>query len=328
MKKRTGSIPKKLGALIASVLIVGLAFAYIGWGDRLGGLAEKLGIEYSRLTDLYVRELGDDELELHFIDVGQGDAILLRSNRAAILIDAGTNSSEALLKGYLRSFGVYVIDCFVCTHPHDDHIGGADMILNSFKVGRVLLCDSDSTSYALTGLLDKAKLRGVELVTPEYGAVYTVGDISFRVLAPSAGADTAQNNGSIVVRAEWGETSFLLTGDAERDSEAAMLADFTPEELKSTLLKLGHHGSNTSTSDEFLATVSPEWAVITCGRDNEYGHPHREVLNRLGEYGVPANHILRTDKNGSIVFISDGSGLYLYGEKDEADKYEAEKPAA
>lgn len=325
MKKNTGRFSGKLGALIVSVLIVGLAFAYIGWGDRLGGLAEKLGIEYSRLTDLYVRKLADGELEAHFIDVGQGDSILLRSDRTAILIDSGTNDSEEILRRYLRAFGVKTLDCFICTHPHEDHIGGSDMIIDSFEVDRLMLCGSDSASYSLKKLLDKANRRGVELLVPEYGAKYTIGDISFRVLAPSPGLDTASNDGSIVVRVEWGETSFLLAGDAELDSESAMLADFPAQELDSTLLKVGHHGSNTSSGDGFLAAVSPEWAVISCGRDNDYGHPHREVLNRLEEYGVPEDHILRTDKNGSIVFISDGSELYLYGEKSEN---ETEKPAA
>lgn len=325
MKKKTGRFSGKLGALIVSVLIVGLAFAYIGWGDRLGGLAEKLGIEYSRLTDLYVRKLADGELEAHFIDVGQGDSILLRSNRTAILIDSGTNDSEEILRRYLRAFGVKTLDCFICTHPHEDHIGGSDMIIDSFEVDRLMLCGSDSASYSLKKLLDKANRSGVELLEPEYGAKYTIGDITFRVLAPGSGLDTASNDGSIVVRVEWGETSFLLAGDAELASESAMLADFPPEELDSTLLKVGHHGSNTSSGDEFLAAVSPEWAVISCGRDNDYGHPHREVLNRLEECGVPADHILRTDRNGSIVFISDGRELYLYGEKSEN---ETEKPAA
>ena len=256
-------------------------------------------------------DLSGGELELHVIDVGQGDSILIRSDDAAVLVDTGTYDSRGELAEYLRANDAYRIDCLVITHPHADHIGGAEYIVRNFKVGCVMLCDSDSTSASLAKLLNAVDELGVKLIEPSVGSLTRVGNIAFRVLSPLPELDTASNDGSIVMRVEWGSTAFMLTGDAETAAEELILGNYPPEELRCDFLKLGHHGSNTSTSEAFLDAVSPGWVAISCGKDNDYGHPHHKVLERLRAFGLDDDHVLRTDTDGSLVFVSDGSEVRL-----------------
>lgn len=287
----------------------------------LAALALAACIFDGRIADLVrvrFRGISDGELEAHFIDVGQGDSVLIRTKENVILVDAGTEESQYRLLLYLKSFGIKKIDCFVMTHPHADHIGGARRILENFKIGTVVMCGSDSTSVYLESALEVIDEKGIKLIEPIPGDTYGVGEISFRVLAPNEGEDTSGNDGSIVMKVMWGETSFMLTGDAESGSEAKILSVFQPEELKCDVLKAGHHGSYTSTSDAFLDAVKPEWAVISCGRDNPYSHPHSELLDRLRSHGIPDERILRTDRIGDIVFISDGKEVYLFGKREKS----------
>ncbi len=310
---------KKLCALIVSVLTVGLFVGYLAYGSELSSLAlSKLPV----LSFLHRRNVCDGELEVHFIDVGQGDSILIRSDEAILLIDAGTASSKYELEAYLRSYGINRIDCLILTHPHSDHIGGAAQIISSFKIGSILTGIYDTDSRYQDEMLEAAEENGIETVEPILGADYSVGDISFKVLSPDIGvAYSEMNNNSIAIRLSWGDTEFLFTGDAEAMAERDILEEFY-DELESDVLKLGHHGSSTSTSEDFLEAVDPEWVVISCGKDNEYGHPHYETLRRLEDFGISDDHILRTDKLGSIILISDGETVSLFGDIAE------ERPAA
>ena len=244
------------------------------------------------------------EVQFHFIDVGQGDAALIRTEAGNILIDAGTNSSEDELKAYLNSYGVTDIEYAIFTHPHEDHIGGADMVLNTYNVKRVILPDATSTSKTFQRMMDAIEAEKCEVIEATPDKTFTVGELTCTILAPISTSYTETNNYSVVIRADYGETSVLFTGDAEVDSEAEMLERYRFKgTLDCVILKSGHHGSDTSSGQEFLNAVSPVYAVISVGEGNTYDHPKQEILAR---YEVMKMKVYRTDKEGSIVFTSTG----------------------
>ncbi len=302
-------LAKKIGALIISLLIVGCALVMITSGEEIIALLESYGLDLSRLG---FDSIEPGELRVTFIDVGQGDAILMQTSENTLLVDCGTNASEKELVAALRASRVRTVDCLVLTHPHEDHIGGADKVLEEFRVGRIIMpevsADSDESSVPLERVLEAAEEKSVPIEQPELGASYILGALTFIPIAPAEGL--VGNDASIVLRVEFGETELLLTGDAELASELEMLADF-PALLDCDVLKLGHHGSSSSTSLPFLEAVSPEWIVISCGEGNSYGHPHREVLELLGEYGISDERILRTDKVGTVRLWSDGDEIFV-----------------
>lgn len=303
---------KKLRALkTAFAVVIAIVICIANWDsipDYINYALQNIGI-FDSHTPV------DGTLEVHIIDVGQGDSILVRSDEAVLLVDAGTSESKYTIENYLKAQGISKIDCFICTHPHADHIGSAEYIVRNFTIGNVMMCESDSSSQYLKRLLEAIDETNTNLTAAEYNTECTLGDMVFKILAPSPELDMASNNGSIVLRIEWGNTAFMLTGDAEIKSEKAILENFSAYELKSNVLKLGHHGSSTSSSKDFLAAVSPEWVAISCGRDNEYGHPHYEVLERLWSMGISDDKIMRTDEDGNIIFVSDGERVYLFGQE-------------
>lgn len=244
------------------------------------------------------------EVQFHFIDVGQGDAALIRTEKGDILIDAGTNSSEDELRAYLDRLGVTDIEYAVFTHPHEDHIGGADMILNTYNVKNVVLPDATATSKTFERMMDAIEAEKCEVIMAAPDKTFKVGDLTCTILAPIGTAYTELNNYSVVIRAEYGDTTVLFTGDAETLSEEEMLERyFFKGLLDCDILKVGHHGSDTSSSQAFLYAVSPVHAVISVGEGNTYDHPKQEILAR---YEAMKAEILRTDKEGDIVFTSTG----------------------
>ena len=287
---------KKLIAVIVSaavVLIAVIAGLFFGKDAIFGGLSDDPSAPVS-----------GGEVQFHFIDVGQGDAALIRTEKGDILIDAGTNSSEDELKAYLDSLGVTDIEYAVFTHPHEDHIGGADMVLNTYNVKNVVLPDATSTSKTFERMMDaiEAEKCGVIEATPD--KTFKVGELTCTILAPISTSYTETNDYSVVIRADYGETSVLFTGDAETHSEEEMLERYRFKGLLDCdLLKVGHHGSDTSSSQAFLDAVTPVYAVISCGEGNSYGHPIQAILAR---YEAMKAEIYRTDLEGSIVFSSTG----------------------
>ncbi len=245
-----------------------------------------------------------DTVEFHFIDVGQGDAALIRTAAGDVLIDASTNSAEDELMAYLDTHGVTTIEYAVFTHPHEDHIGGADMVINSFDVKRVLLPEKEHDSKTYTYMMDAIERHECDLILSEPDYTFTVGEVTFTVLAPLGTSYTELNDWSVVLRVEYGDTTVLFTGDAETVSEEEMLERYLASgKLDCDLLKVGHHGSTTSTSEAFLEAVSPDYAVISVGEGNTHGHPKAQILTRLENAGA---RVWRTDLHGSIVFVSDG----------------------
>jgi competence protein ComEC len=249
-------------------------------------------------------------LEVTFLDLGQADAILIRTGNSTMLIDAATNSNADKLVGLLQERGIDRIDVLVGTHPHEDHIGGMDNVIKNFDIGDIYMPEISATTKTFEDVINAIQEKGLEITVPEPGSNFSLGSATCTILAPNSENYSDTNSYSIVIRLVYGNNSFLFTGDAETDSEEEMLAEgYT---LRSDVLKVGHHGSTTSTSDEFLQAVSPEYAVIMVEDGNSYGHPHDEILDALNSAGIK---IYRTDLNGTITFTSDGSNLAVSTEE-------------
>ena len=251
-------------------------------------------------------ELGS--VEYHFIDVGQGDATLIRTPEGDILIDAGENSAEDDLKAYLDLQGVEVLYYAIFTHPDSDHIGGADMVLAEYEVLNVIKPELEKDTTVYKRMMDGIAAEGCTVYNALPGETYSLGEFDMFVFGPDPNNKKLDsNNSSIVIKATWGSTTAMLTGDAEEPAEESILKTFSSAELGSMLLKMGHHGSKTSSTDAWLAAVNPKIAVISCGLNNKYGHPHAEVLARIAPY--VGDQVYRTDLLGSIVFITDGESF-------------------
>lgn len=266
--------------------------------------------------------VGDGEyIEVHIIDVGQGDSILIRTSGGNMLIDAGPGSAEDELKDYLTELEITDIEYAVFTHPDEDHIGGADMIMTDFTVSNVIMPDKDpgtKTYLRLTQAIEASKTaNNTALMLPDPGAEYTLGAMTATVLAPLSEKYSDTNDYSVVMRLDFGDTSFMMTGDAENKSEKEMVAKYGTDILDCDVLKVGHHGSDTSTTPEFLASVSPQIALISCGVGNTYGHPCAVTLQKLLDAGAV---IYRTDELGSIIVVSDGKTVSVSDAKNGITK--------
>lgn len=251
----------------------------------------------------------DAELAVHFIDVGQGDSTLIEANGHYMLIDAGEKDQTDTVINYLKAQGVKSLDYVIGTHPHSDHIGGLEGVIREFDVKNVLLPEKEHTTRIYEKLLDAIADKNLMVTIPKVGESCSLGEASFQIISPSRDYGDNLNNWSIGIRLVYGETSFVLCGDAEKEAEQDILLSGLP--LKADVLKVSHHGSSTSSSLEFINAVSPRYAVISCGKNNDYGHPHKETLDLLKKQGI---NVLRTDQLGTIVIESDGTGLRIPGQ--------------
>lgn len=243
-------------------------------------------------------------LEVHFIDIGQGDAILIRCGEHTMEVDFGNNDKGTTVQNYLEKQGVTSLDYAIGTHPDADHIGGMDVILYKMDTDKIFMPNVTSNTATYRDVLQVCKNKNYTIEVPEWGAVYELGDASFQIICPVADGYGDTNSYSIGIRLTYQDTSFILCGDATIESETEMLC--SNEELSANVLKVSHHGSSTSTSEKFLEAVNPIYAVISCGKDNSYGHPHEEIMELLEEHHV---QIFRTDEQGSIVAVSDGKNI-------------------
>ncbi|WP_373483019.1 MBL fold metallo-hydrolase [Acetobacterium sp.] len=244
------------------------------------------------------------KLKVHFIDVGQADSILIQQGTHAMLIDAGNNEDSELVANYLSNQGVAQLDCVIGTHPHEDHIGGLDYVINRFEIEEIYLPEVYGTTKSFEDVMTAIQDNNLTISAPVIGEQFDLGSAECTILGPVAWDSSELNTYSIVIRVDFGENSFLFTGDAEAINESAMIAKGM--NLEADVLKVGHHGSYTSTSQAFLDTVNPKTAVIPVGIDNDYGYPHNVVLNRLNKKGV---NIFRTDLDGTIIATSDGATI-------------------
>ena len=249
----------------------------------------------------------DSSLELHFIDVGQGDCILVLSENASMLIDAGTKESGHKITEYIKSKGVETLDYFIGTHPHDDHLGGAARVVRELSPKTVFMTEEFSDAYFYEELIDTLIKENISVTVPEIGCRYREEDFDFKFISPVEDFNDTNDN-SLVLMLNFGKTNMLFMGDAEKNVEEKLVEE---EALKADVLKVGHHGSRYASNYDFLRAVEPVVAVIQSEKGNMYGHPHEEALERLGEVGA---NILRCDELGTIVLKSDGEKIYYNDE--------------
>ncbi len=243
-------------------------------------------------------------LAVHFIDVGQADAALIICDGKTMLIDGGNKDDSNLIYAYLEKHGVTHLDYVVATHAHEDHVGGLAGALTYATVGTVYSPVTTYSTQAFRNFVSKVSARGKTLTVPTAGETFSLGSAHVTIIGPVKAYDDP-NNTSIVLRLVYGEISFLFTGDMESDAETDLIE--SGAELQSTVLKVGHHGSGTSSSYRFLREVAPTYGVISVGKDNSYGHPHENVLSRYRDAEV---QLFRTDMQGDIICTStDGVNL-------------------
>lgn len=242
-------------------------------------------------------------LTVHFIDVGQGDAILLTCNGQNMLIDAGGNDMGTKVQNYLTKQGVSKLDYVVSTHADEDHCGGLDVILYKFDCLQVFLSAYSKDTNTYRDVLDTITNKRYQPTTPTVGSTFTLGDASFTIIGSDTNASTC-NDSSIALLVTHGEKKFLFTGDCEENAEAKILNSGIS--LDCDVYKAGHHGSRTSSSLALLQAATPTYCVISCGENNSYGHPHAETLNNLRSLGV---QVFRTDEQGSIIATSNGLNI-------------------
>lgn len=253
--------------------------------------------------------LSGDILKIQYIDVGQADSTLITLPTGEhFLIDAGGNGTAAALSDFLKKEGVKKLDILIGTHPHEDHIGGLDRIIKDFKIGALYMPrvadDQLPTGKTYQDVLEAASEKKLKIKTGKAGTtLYENGSIKLTALAPSSSRYDNLNNYSIVVRLEYGEKSFLFMGDAQSGSEAEILKKF---DVQADVIKCGHHGASTSSSKAFIKAAAPSYAIISCGKDNSYGHPHKETLSLFSEQKVK---VYRTDKQGTITVKCNGKSL-------------------
>ncbi len=258
-------------------------YAFLGWDDG------------------EVQPGGD--LVVHFIDVGQGDAILAQTAERNVLIDGGTRGAGQTVADYLRSLGISSLDLVIATHPHEDHIGGLLTVLSEFEVAEVMDPGAVHTTVTFEQYLDLIDEKNITFTIARAGMIRDLGSgIRLTILHPTDPLSQGLNDCSIVARLTGAGVNFMFTGDIEAYYERKVVG--REKDLSAHVLKIAHHGSRSSTSKEFLAAVNPEYAVIMTGEGNRYNHPHSEVLQRLKSAGVT---LFRTDMHGTVVMtVTDG----------------------
>ncbi|MBQ7875523.1 MAG: MBL fold metallo-hydrolase [Oscillospiraceae bacterium] len=271
-----------LAALFAIVIVFISAVLY-----ENGIITEEL---YLKIISAAESETSvSSELEVHFIDVGQAECILVIAPEKTVLIDAGDVGCGSDIENHLRTYGIYTIDLFIASHPHADHIGSASDLLAKFPVAEVIMPEIPAEYLPTTSLYEEflktLSRKNCSVSYAEIGTEYDLGGgVTLEILGPRGEFGDNLNNYSVISKLVYGETSFLFTGDAEEEAELALLA--AGADVSCTVLNAGHHGSSTSTCGEFLAAANPKFAAISCGYNNDYGHPHKETLAALNERGI------------------------------------------
>lgn len=249
---------------------------------------------------------------VHYIDVGQADAALVLCDGRSMVIDGGNAEDSNVIAAYLKKENISSIDYVVCTHAHEDHVGGLSGALSVAEVKNVLAPQKEADTKAYQNFKNKSASQGLTIEHPLAGESFTLGSCDVYIIGPVTENTDDLNNTSIVMKIVYGNTSFLFTGDAELDEEEDIIN--AGYDISADVLKVGHHGSDSSTSYLWLREIMPEYAVISVGKGNSYGHPTETVLSRLRDADV---QVFRTDLQGDIVAVSDGSNITITTEKNE-----------
>ncbi len=263
---------------------------------------QESGIHSSTTENIEQQSLYD--MEVHFIDVGQADAALVLCGGEAMLIDGGNTEDSNLMYSYLKNHSVSYLDYIVATHAHEDHVGGLAGALNYAGVGAVYCPVTSYDSEAFSDFKQYVEKASSHITVPSVGDCFELGNAVIEILGLNAGSET--NDTSIILKITHGDVSFLFVGDAEREAEQAVLNREC--DLKSTVLKVGHHGSDSSTTYPFLREIMPTYAIISVGENNSYGHPTEAVLSRLRDADVK---VFRTDLQGDIIAVSDTKNVTI-----------------
>lgn len=265
--------------------------------------------------------LNEGKMKVHFIDVDQGDATLIQTpSGKTILIDAGERDQGTRIINYIKDKGIDTIDIVIATHPHADHIGGMAEVINSFNIGQIYMPKVTHTSKTFEDLLLTIQQKGLKIKTAKAGTTLDIDpSIDAIMMAPNSEKYESLNDYSTVLKVTYDNSSFLITGDAEETSEEEMLTKGL--DLKTDVLRVGHHGSSSSTIQQFLDEIAPQYAIISVGADNSYGHPHDEIMARLNNTDVA---IYRTDIHGHIIITTDGHSYNIDVERKTSTKSNAD----
>lgn len=307
-------IKHKLFAACASLLIgISLTGCASKTSDQRDSQSDQAGSQDGKLQagTSAVNTSAGGELRAYFLDVGQGDSIYIRTPRGqSVLIDGGNNDQGERLVNYLKSLNVKQIDALVATHPDADHIGGLDNVLKNIKVQNVYTPKITHTTKTYEDFVLAVKNQGLKFKEAKAGVSLGLDGVEAHFTGPVKQYGTELNDWSAVLKVTYGKNSFLFTGDAPTGAEQDMIN--ARQDLRADVLKVGHHGAKTSTSQAFLDAVKPKYAVISVGADNKYGHPTAEVLNRLTKSHIET---FRTDQLGTVVAISNGETISFAKQK-------------
>lgn len=302
-------------ALLLLFIIPGCSSLYI---DYLDYVDEIVNVDDREETNIIDRKNEETEtnapeaqnMTVHFLDVGQADSIFIDYGDIDILIDAGNKADGPFVVDYLNSLDTDDIELLIATHPHEDHIGGMASVLNAFEVEQIMKPAVSATSKVSKTFEALIEEKNIPVQWPSQGAQYSFGDIVITVLSDKSQNYSDLNNLSIVFRLDHGENSFIFTGDAESDVEHDIVASGL--DLMADVLKVGHHGSGSSTTAQFAKKISPQYAIISVGDGNSYGHPDKLITDRLS---LLKAEVWRTDLNGTVIVESDGKALSLSSSK-------------
>lgn len=309
MARRRRRKNKGASIIVSIIIIICALFGFLyNQCDVVRDFVDGLGIfsDAPSINNPYIDPDGN-EMAVHFIDVGQGDCTLLQTPAGSVLIDCGERGDDKEIIAYLKSQGVTSLEYVIFTHPHEDHMGSAPELLEGIEVKNVIMNDRVSTAKFFENTITVLEDKNINTILAVPGNVYTIGALRLTILGPYSKEFSTEdtNNSSVIVHASYGHRAFLFTGDAEELAEEELLSHHK-NDIKCDVFSAGHHGSSSSNTLALVQAASPTYAVISCGKNNSYGHPHEETIDTFDKCGVT---YYRTDELGTIVFVTDGESL-------------------
>lgn len=300
MARRKKGMKKFISGII-TLIIIGIV-SILGTNQQFLNTISTAENQTNQQNMQQIDFVAEEDLLVDFIDVGQADSILIRNQDKVMLIDAGTNEAGETVVEYLKKLGITHINYLVGTHPHEDHIGGLDDVINNFEIEQIYMPKIETTTKTFQDVLEAIENKNLKVTSPKKGDKIEFGQAKAEFMTDPILDEDNLNLSSLVIRLEFGNNSFLFMGDAEKENEESISWS------KVDVLKVGHHGSDTSSSKEFLEQIQPKYAIIMVGKDNSYKLPKQETIDKLKTLG---SEIYRTDENGTIRIISDGNNLEI-----------------